>query len=142
MVPELNKLRIKTMSPDLLKALDIILYLIHILLIGFNVLGWIWKKTRKWHLLCIFLTALSWFVLGIWYGFGYCFLTDWQWDIKQELGETRLPSSFIDHFLNQVMGFSIDPQLIDHVTGITFILAAVLTIFLNFRDFKTKRKKG
>ena len=126
------------MSHDFLKILDIILYLAHILLIGFNVLGWIWQKTRKWHLLCIILTALSWFVLGIWYGFGYCFLTDWQWDIKRKMGETALPSSFIDHFLNQVMGFSIDPVLIDYVTGITFVLAAVFSVILNLRDFKLK----
>ena len=130
------------MDPYLLKFLDALLYMAHVLVIGFNVLGWIWQKTRKWHLLSILLTSLSWFVLGIWYGFGYCFLTDWQWNIKRKIGATALPSSFIDHFVNQVLGFSIDPVLIDNVTGITFVLAAVLSIILNARDFIIKRKKN
>src|SRR5262245_19219310 len=59
--------------------------MLHILNVGFLVLhatwvlfvclGWIWKRTRRWHLAAVTLTALSWFGLGIWYGWGYCLCT-------------------------------------------------------------------
>ncbi|MBT3271653.1 MAG: DUF2784 family protein, partial [Spirochaetales bacterium] len=51
----------------------------HSCVIIFNLTGWIWRKTRIPHLILIGLTAFSWFVLGIWYGFGYCPSTDWHW---------------------------------------------------------------
>ncbi|HUR31773.1 MAG TPA: hypothetical protein VMZ69_10110 [Saprospiraceae bacterium] len=44
------------------------------------------EKTRKAHLLVIDLTIASWFIIGLWKGFGYCFLTDWHWRIKEKLG--------------------------------------------------------
>ena len=124
------------LSSTTLELLDILLYLAHILLIGFNLLGWMWAKTRFWHLVCVLLTALSWFVLGIWYGFGYCFLTDWQWDVKRQLGQTNLPASFIDHFVNQVLGLTVDSELIDMLTGGLFGLVAVISLLLNVREWR------
>ena len=124
------------LSHTTLLFLDYLLYAAHLLLIGFNLLGWIWRKTLRWHLLCVLLTALSWFGLGIWYGFGYCFITDWQWDVKRQLGQSNLPDSFIDHFVNQVMGLSISSQLIDVLTGVMFGLVAIISIVLNWREWK------
>lgn len=126
-------------SPTTLQLLDTLLYAVHILLIGFNLFGWIWLKTRPLHLLSVALTAVSWFVFGIWYGFGYCLVTDWQWEVKREMGQIGLPSSFIDHFVNQVVGFSIDPELIDILTGALFALVAIVSIILNVRDRRRKR---
>lgn len=31
----------------------------------FNCVGWIWRKTRLWHLVPVSLTALSWFGLAL-----------------------------------------------------------------------------
>ena len=124
------------MSHTTLQILDFLLYAAHLLLIGFNLLGWIWRKTLRWHLLCVLLTALSWFGLGIWYGFGYCFITDWQWDVKRQLGQSNLPNSFIDHFVNQVMGLSISSQLIDVLTGLMFGLVAIISIVRNWRGWE------
>ena len=77
---------------------DVLFFILHVIIILFNLFGWLWKKTLRLHLVVILLTAFSWFVVGIWYGFGSCFLTDWHWHIKAELGETNLPSSFITYF--------------------------------------------
>ena len=66
----------------MLQLLDVLLTIIHILIIVFNLFGWIPKRTRKAHLVSILLTAASWFVLGIWYGTGYCPFTEWQWKVK------------------------------------------------------------
>ena len=124
-------------SHSTLVILDLLLYAAHLILIGFNLLGWIWKKALPWHLLFVLLTALSWFVLGIWYGFGYCFLTDWQWEIKQQLGQQNLPYSFIDHFVNQVLGLGIGSGFIHRSTGFLFALVAVVSVV---RNIKEKRK--
>src|SRR5690606_32041581 len=59
---------------------DIILnyffFIFHTVLILFNCFGWIVPRLRKWNLIVLLLTAFSWFVLGIWYGRGYCVRAD------------------------------------------------------------------
>lgn len=131
---------LQDLSTEILRLLDILLYGTHLVLIGFNLLGWIWRKTLRLHLLCIGLTALSWFVLGIWYGFGYCFITDWQWDVKRELGETNLPESFITHFVNQVLGLSVSAELVDWLTGGLFVVVAIISVVRNWRVPKRRKQ--
>src|SRR5688500_4808879 len=102
--------------------MDFLFTLLHILIILFNLTGWIWKKTRKAHLIVVALTFASWFIMGIWYGWGYCFLTDWHWRIKEKNGETNLPDSFIKYMADKITGQDIDAGLIDLFTVILFIL--------------------
>ncbi|MEJ5960792.1 DUF2784 domain-containing protein [Pedobacter immunditicola] len=116
----------------MLQILDVFFTLLHLVIIGFNLTGWIWGKTRRFHFYCILLTAGSWFVLGIWYGWGYCPITDWQWQIKEKLGEVNLPNSFIKYFADQVSGQSINTQLIDILTVVCFFLAAGISVYVNF----------
>ena len=116
----------------MLKLLDIFFTILHLLIIGFNLFGWAWPKARKLHLVFVVLTLASWFILGIWYGMGYCPVTDWQWDIKERLGETNLPSSFIKYFADKMTGNNYRPEFIDSVTLITFIMAIAVTIYVNF----------
>ena len=66
----------------MLSFLDVLLTVFHLTLTLFNLTGWILKKTRKLHLVVLMVTAASWFVLGIWYGWGYCPLTDWHWQVR------------------------------------------------------------
>jgi len=87
-----------------LKILDLLFTLAHLIIIAFNLFGWIWKKTRKAHLIVVGITLASWFILGIWKGWGYCFLTDWHWRVKEKLGETGLPDSFIKYMADKITG--------------------------------------
>lgn len=112
--------------------LDYFLIIVHLVIIGFNLLGWIWPSTRRLHFLFVLLTAGSWLILGIWYGIGYCPITDWQWQIKESLGETNLPNSFIKYFADKVTHNDISSDLVDALTAICFIAAVVLSVFLNF----------
>lgn len=116
----------------MLRFLDILFTVAHISLTLFNLLGWIWKATRKAHLITMGLTLLSWFVLGIWYGWGYCVLTDWQWQVKEKLGERNLPASFIKYFADKISGKNIDPSLVDHVTLTCLLFAIAAAIYVNF----------
>ncbi|NRF37124.1 DUF2784 domain-containing protein [Pedobacter foliorum] len=117
--------------------LDWFFTILHLIIIGFNLLGWIWRKTRKLHFVCVLLTAGSWLILGIWFGLGYCPITDWQWQIKEKLGATNLPNSFIKYFVDKVTGGDVSSSFVDIVTASCFISAVCLSVYLNF--IKKKR---
>jgi hypothetical protein len=121
----------------MLYFLNILFTIAHLALIGFNLTGWIWKRTRKAHFITLLATAASWFVLGIWYGWGYCPLTDWHWDVKEKLGESNLPNSFIKYFADKITGRDIDPSLVDKATLICLVAAVIASVYVNF--FKPRR---
>lgn len=116
----------------MLELLDLLLTITHLVLILFNLFGWIVRQTRKLHLITIALTAASWFVLGIWYGMGYCPITDWQWRIKEKLGETNLPASFIKYFADKLTGNDFSPELVNNLTLAFFLIAIITSIYANF----------
>lgn len=116
----------------MLQFLDILLTIVHLAIVGFNLFGWIPKVTRKAHFISILLTAASWLLLGIWFGIGYCPFTDWQWRIKERMGEKNLPSNFIEYFAEKITSINFDSQLINNMISVCFVLAALLSIYFNF----------
>ncbi len=112
--------------------LDIFYTLLHFFIVGFNLLGWIWPTTRKAHLIGVAITAGCWFILGIWYGWGYCPVTDWQWKVKEQLGETGLPDSFIEYYAEKIAAKDIATSLVNNVTLFTFLAVIVLSVYFNF----------
>lgn len=116
----------------MLQVFDTLFTALHLLIIGFNMLGWIWPQTRRLHFASILVTAVFWIVIGIWYGFGYCPITDWQWQVKQKLGEENLPNSFIKYFADILTGKDLPASLIDSLTGAVFIMAAAASVYVNF----------
>jgi hypothetical protein len=120
-----------------LNFLDITFTILHLSVILFNLFAWIWKKTRRAHLIVAGITLGSWFILGIWYGWGYCFITDWQWQVKQQLGETNLPDSFVKYFADKLTGKDFSPSLVTNVTLYSFLAAIVFSVYVNF--FRKKK---
>src|SRR5688572_4715694 len=116
--------------------LDLGFFAFHSAWLLFNCLGWIWRKTRRWQLVTVSLTALSWFGLGIWYGWGYCPCTDWHWQVLEHRHITNLPDSYITYLLQKFTSLTIDQPLIDLLTGLFFVLAFTASIITNFRDRK------
>jgi hypothetical protein len=121
-----------------LNLLDYFFTSLHLLIIGLNLLGWIWPATRRLHLWCVLLTAASWFGLGIWFGIGYCPITDWQWQVKSKLGETDLPNSFVKYWVDQIAGIDSDPAVVDVTTAVIFAIVFLLAIYHHIR----KRRKA
>ena len=117
---------------------DVVLTLLHIIIIVFNLFGWIFPAARKAHFICITITEFCWFILGIWFGWGYCPLTDWQWRIKEQLGETNLPASFITWFANKIPGMRFGDTFINLLTLILFISAMIVSVYFNFLKRRTK----
>jgi hypothetical protein len=126
----------------LLELLDILLTFVHLAIIGFNLTGWIWPGTRRAHLVLVLLTAASWFVLGIWFGMGYCPITDWQWRVKEQLGETNLPASFITYYAEKLTGRQFSDAFINTVTAGSFAVAAALAVYYNFFRNKQQQKRA
>jgi hypothetical protein len=124
-----------------MKILDIFFTAFHSTLILFILFGWIWKKTRRLNLVCILLTGASWLGLGIFYGLGYCPLTDWHFNILRRLGYSDLPSSYISFLITRLTGMQINQSLVDGVTLWGLVLAMMISIFLNFRKSLLPSKK-
>lgn len=122
--------------------LDYFFITFHTLFTLFNVVGWIWKKTRKIHLITIGLTALSWFFLGIWYGWGYCVCTDWHWKIRYALGKEISSNSYIHFLIKELTGINLNEKFVDITVLIIFIICCSLSITLFVRDYIRKKKSS
>ena len=125
-----------------MKFLDIFFTVFHTSLVVFNLFGWIWKKTRCLNLILLLLVAASWLFLGIFYGLGYCPLTDWHFNILRKLGYTDLPDSYMSFLFTRLTRLHIDQSFVDAITLWGLIIALVISLYLNFRHwFKPAGRK-
>jgi hypothetical protein len=122
-------------------TLNAAFFAFHTLWIVFNCTGWIWRATRPWHLLTIALTALSWFGLGLWYGWGYCPCTDWHWQVRERMGYED-PHSYLQLLARELLGVEIGRTLADTVAVLTLSAAGVLSIALNARDHRSNTRRA
>ncbi len=129
----------------MLEFLDYFFLIFHTIFTLFNMTGWIWKKTRKIHLATITATAFSWFILGIWYGWGFCFCTDWHWKVRSALGRPITSDSYIHFLILDITGINLPPRLVDTATLAVFAACCVASIALNLKDFaryRADKRKG
>ncbi len=116
----------------MLQTIDILFTLFHTLLIVFNLGGWIFERCRRVHLIVITLTLASWFILGFWYGWGYCPLTDWHYSILRQMGNENLPPSYIAFLLARISGVTFSNTFIEVITVILGFFAFTMSIKVNF----------
>ena len=109
-------------------------YVFHTVLILFNLFGWLFKKTRKLNLITLLITFISWFVLGIWKGWGYCFLTDWHYSVLRKLGHNDLPASYIAFLMNKFTGWLPDATLVNSLTLGLAIVALGASLWVNYKS--------
>jgi hypothetical protein len=117
--------------------LNIFFFIFHTTLILFILVGWVWRPLRKVHLAMVILTALSWFGLGVFYGFGYCPCTDWHWMVREHLGYTDMPRSYIKFLIDIPTGWNLNDDLVDIVTVTALALVSAASIYVNL----PRRKK-
>lgn len=127
------------MPRPILESLNDFFVVFHGTLILFILVGWIWPRTRPLHLLVIGLTVSSWFVLGFFYGFGYCPFTDWHWQVKEALGETNLPNTYVKYYLDRLSGRQWDDILVGRIVGLIGLIALAVSVALNRRDRRRPR---
>jgi len=112
----------------------------HLLFSFFNLFGWAHAKTRKWNLITLSITAFFWFIVGFRYGFGYCPLTDWHWQVREKLGYTNMPNSYIKFLVDYFTGWDVDAFTVDVATLILFVIAFIVSITLNIRDLRVAQR--
>ena len=120
--------------------LDYFFLIFHTILTLFNLLGWIWKKTRLANFITLILTGIAWFGLGIFYGIGYCPLTDWHWSVLEKLGHHDMPYSYIKYLIERLTGLNANANIVEISTVVGFFLALIISVYLNF--FKKKRREN
>ncbi|MFV7234331.1 MULTISPECIES: DUF2784 domain-containing protein [Flavobacterium] len=128
------------MSTFILHIIDYFFIVFHTVLILFNVLGWIVPRWRFANLITLSLTAFSWFILGIWYGFGYCPFTDWHWKIRQLLGYTDDSNSYIHFLILKITGINFSESFVDVSTVIVFFTAFFISVYFAVRKKMLNRK--
>jgi hypothetical protein len=128
------------MSEPILKIIDGFFFGFHTILILFNILGWIVRRWRFTNLITLSLTAISWFVLGIWFGWGYCICTDWHWQVRDMLGYQDISSSYIHFLIFKIAHVDIPVNLVNLSTVIVFLLAFIVSIYLNVKKLRSNKK--
>lgn len=122
--------------------LDKFFFVFHSTLIILILFGWIWRKTRVINLIVVLLTALSWTILGIWYGFGFCPCTEWHWQVRMELGYYDMPSSYTKFLVDSLAGLDVNEKLVDIFAVVFLALALFASVLTNMRDWRKKQKKN
>lgn len=124
------------MSSLFLHLIDYFFFFFHSIFILFNVFGWIIPRWRFANLITLSLTAFSWFILGIWYGFGYCPMTDWHWEVRRLLGYNDNSNSYIHFLILKLTGINLPEDLVNSLMLIIFIMAYSFSIY-----FYIKKKR-
>ena len=126
----------------MLVFLDIFFFVFHTALIFFNLFGWAHPTTRPWNLATLLLTAFAWFGLGIFYGWGYCPCTDWHWQVREAMGQPMHTTSYTVFLVESTLPVSVSRLYMDGVTVAGLFLALFMSIYLNVRDWKRKRRNA
>ena len=111
---------------------------LHTMVIGFNLFGWCWSATRRANLWLLLATAASWFGLGLFYGLGYCPLTDWHYQVLVDAGVSDLPRSYIAYMGERLFHWRPPAQATDAVTALCFAAALAASVVSNWRDYRRR----
>lgn len=117
------------------QAQNVMFFVFHTTWIAFTCLGWMWRRTRRYQLTMVSLTAGSWFGLGFWYGWGYCPCTEWHWQVRSRLGFVD-PPSYIQLMIREVTGIALGAPAADALALVSLAAAAALGVTLSVRDRK------
>ncbi len=123
------------MSEPVLQIIDIFFFVFHTTFILFNVFGWLVPRWRFLNFITLSLTTFSWFILGIWYGWGYCFCTDWHWWIREQLNYQNMGSSYIHFLILKFTNIEIAPNWVEIYTVIVFFTAYIISTYLNIKKW-------
>ena len=120
---------------------DYLLLIFHTAFVLLAVSGWAFPRLRRLHAVILVLTLVAWLGIGWYKGvIGYCPLTDIHWDIKREMGQSGMPSSFMEYLFELIIPVDFDSTSVDIVTGVGMGLSVLASIFVNWP--RKKRSHG
>ena len=120
----------------MLHFLNIAFFVVHNLLLVFNLLGWIWPRTRRMHLFALGATLFSWLVIGAWCGWGYCLCADWHFQVRRQLNIHGGESNHTQMLFHQILGLSVTPSFADMVSAGALIMVLIATAVVWVRQLK------
>lgn len=101
----------------ILLILNLVLHGLHQVLIVFSLVGWIFCETRLLNLIVLMLILFSWYGLGpilrkgnTW---GYCVITDIQWQIRKKLGLDSRSGGYVKYLADNLLGGDFDETRAD-----------------------------
>ena len=124
-----------------LEGLNVFFFIFHTLFTLFNLTGWIWKKTRPAHAVTMVLTSFSWFILGLFYGIGFCFCTEWHWQVRRLLGIRDTSTSYIYLLIKVLTGKNLSEPLVIEGTKWVFIGIVIATVIVWIPEIRKRLKK-
>jgi hypothetical protein len=125
----------------MLKLLDFFFIIFHTSLVFFNLFGWIFRKTRLANLITLLLTGCSWFVLGLFYGIGYCPVTEWHFMVLHKMGITNVPDSYIEYIIERFFPVNVNSQMADMVTLILYFVALLASLIWNVAEYRKRNSE-
>lgn len=75
-------------------------------------------------------------ILGIFYGFGYCPLTDWHFEVLRKLGVYDLPGSYIKYLIDRIFQTDVNSEMVDLLTLVVYLVLLVISIIANLITLK------
>jgi hypothetical protein len=125
----------------LYQLLDWFFVAFHTVLIAFNLFGWIRKAWLRYNLITLLLTGVSWIFLGLFYGLGYCPLTDWHWMVLENWAKHPETNSYVAYLFNRIIGIEMSDSFADSLTLWVYLGALGISIILNIKEvFMSKQK--
>jgi len=126
-------------NETILSLSDWLLTFVHVFFIAFLLSGWAFRRLRTVHAAALAITLVSWFFLGAFFGWGYCFLTDWHWEIRAERG-LAMPNSFIKFLIDSSLGTDLAPDTTDALAVGGLLLAVLAAVVVRILDRKRRRR--
>lgn len=116
-------------------VLNIAFHGFHAGIILFTLFGWAFQSTRFANLILILLMLGSWYILGIWFGEGYCPVTECHWKIRRKMRNSRISDSYIKLVLDKLTGRDLDSRKVSVYTLVITLTAGAVSLVMNIRDF-------
>ncbi|MGB5260646.1 MAG: DUF2784 family protein [Gammaproteobacteria bacterium] len=120
--------------PAVLRLLDVLFHIAHLAIILFSACGWLVASLRPLHLGLQGLILFSWFGLGSFKGWTYCFLTDLHWRIRQALGKPAHSGSYMKMLADRLSGRDTNATRVNQVTVTIFFVTTLLSLLLFLRE--------
>ena len=124
------------LSVGALRLADTVLHLSHIAVILFSAFGWLLPSARPLHLGLQGLVLFSWFGLGSFKGWTYCFLTDIHWRVKQALQRPARGDSYVKLLVDRLSGRDTDAATVNEATVSVLFVTTTLSLGLFLRDLQ------
>jgi len=117
-----------------LRLLDVLFHIGHLVVILFSAFGWLVPAARPLHLALQGLILFSWYGLGSFKGWTYCFLTDLHWRVKQALEQPVYSDSYVKLLVDRLSGRDVDVVRVNQATMTVFFVTTLLSLVLFLQE--------